>query len=144
MSRGFTQATAPAVGRSRRPVGTTDNYVPPGWPSAVRPARSPDWERTASAFLLDACPPDTRGYAVLRKHPIVLAMFALRCVDAQLAACREALSACRADLDDFVPADAIADASQAWLELEAGLVRQRREVALVDEALRGGVFIRRL
>ena len=36
------------------------------------------------AFLLDCCPPDYRQYAVLRRHPVVLARFAAECVDAQV------------------------------------------------------------
>jgi hypothetical protein len=51
-------------------------YAPPGWPEEVRPPGAPDWERTAVAYLFDCCPPDLRGYEVLRRHPPVLARFA--------------------------------------------------------------------
>jgi hypothetical protein len=119
-------------------------YVPPGWPEGVRPPGAPDWERTATAFLLDCCPSDYRQYPVLRRHPVVLARFAAECVDAQVAACGVGLGECRASLDGLVPPDAIEDASQAWRAQEAALRRTRREVALVEEALRGKVFIRKL
>jgi len=35
-------------------------------------------------------------------------------------------------------------AAQAWLEQAARLVRTRRAVALLNEALRGGIFVRKL
>ena len=52
---------------------STSAYVPPGWPSQVRPPGASGWEATAIAYLLDCCPPDFRAYRVLRNHPIVLA-----------------------------------------------------------------------
>ena len=57
-------------------------YVPPGWPEEVRPPGTPDWERTATAWLFDLCPPDYRAHDVLRRHPPVLARFAARHVQA--------------------------------------------------------------
>ena len=60
----------------RRARVTSPLYVPPGWPSRVRPPGAPDWEVTAVEFLLDCCPSDYRGYPVLRRHPAVLARFA--------------------------------------------------------------------
>jgi hypothetical protein len=122
----------------------TTLYVPPGWPAAVRPPGAPDWERTAVAFLLDCCPSDFRRYTVLRRHPVVLARFAAAAVTAQGQACRAGLGTCRADLAGFVPADAVEAATLAWQEQEAALRRTAREVALVEEALRGRVFVRRL
>jgi len=123
---------------------TTTTYVPPGWPAAVRPPGAPDWEGTAVAFLLDCCPPDFRGYAVLRRHPIVLARFAVAAVGAQIEACRAGLGTCRAELGEYVPPDALEAAACAWQQEEAALLRTRREVALVEAALRGRVFVRKL
>lgn len=122
----------------------TTLYVPPGWPGAVRPPGAPDWERTAVAFLLDCCPPDFRRYAVLRRHPVVLARFAAAAVAAQVQSCGAGLGTCRADLSGLVPPDAIEAATLAWQEQDAALRRTRREVALVEEALRGRVFVHRL
>ena len=61
---------------------------PPGWPREVRPPDAPDWERTACNWLLDQCPPDYRAYPALRRHPVVLARFALLHIEANQAACR--------------------------------------------------------
>nr|NLI51279.1 hypothetical protein [Propionibacterium sp.] len=122
----------------------TTLYVPPGWPAAVRPPGAPDWERTAVAFLLDCCPPDFRRYPVLRRHPVILARFAAAAVAAQGQACRAGLGTCRADLAGFVPPDAVEAATAAWQEQEAALRRTAREVALVEGALRGRVYVRKL
>ncbi len=119
-------------------------YVPPGWPSRVRPPGAPDWEATAIEFLLDCCPSDYRGYQVLRRHPVVLARFAAQFVESQLRANKAGLGEVRVSLADFVAPEVVASAVEAWSEQGAFLVRLRREVALVEESLRGKVFIRKL
>jgi hypothetical protein len=122
----------------------TSLYVPPGWPEGVRPPGAPDWEATAVAWLLDCCPADFRGYPVLRRHPVVLAGFAAQFVESQYRASRVGLAGVRESLGDHVPPHVIESAVEAWQEQGAQLVRVRRAVALVEEALRGKVFIRRL
>lgn len=126
--------------RTRPPVG----YVPPGWPLQVRPPGVEDWERTASAFLLDCCPADYRAYPVLRRHPAVLAWFAAAHVEAQVSAAADGLGGLRRSLEDHVPPEVVQAAVEAWEEQSARLQRIRREVALVEEALRGRVFVQRL
>lgn len=119
-------------------------YTPPGWPAQVRPPGAPDWEATAIAFLLDCCPADFRAYPVLRNHPVVLARFAVQFVEGQYHSTQEGLAGARVSLLDYVSPDVVESATQAWLEQSAHLVRVRRAVALVEEALRGKVFVRRL
>jgi hypothetical protein len=119
-------------------------YVPPGWPEMVRPPGAPGWETTATIFLLDCCPADFRAYPVLRRHPIVLARFAVEFVAGQCNATEQGLAGVRTSLTEYVPADVIEAAAQAWLEQSARLVRTRRAVSLVEEALRGRVFVPRL
>ena len=51
-------------------------FTPPGWPAVVPPPGSPDWEQAAAEWLIDLCPPDFRGYPVLRRHPSALAWLA--------------------------------------------------------------------
>lgn len=119
-------------------------YVPAGWPEGVQHPAAPDWEASASAFLLDCCPADYRSYAVLRRHPVVLARFAAEFVESQVRACREGLGEARASLGEVVAPEVVEAATHAWLEQEAVLRRRRREVALVEEALRGKVFIRKM
>lgn len=119
-------------------------YVPPGWPEQVRPPGAPDWEATAVAYLLDCCPADYRGYPLLRRHPVVLAGLAADVVEAQLRATRHSLSELRARLHGHVEPEVVQSATEVCLEQEAALVRTRRAVALVEESLRGKVFLQRL
>ena len=118
--------------------------VPPGWPEEVRPPDTPEWERTATAWLFDLCPPDYRAHDVLRNHPVVLARFAARHVTAAVEAARLGYSTTRDDLRDVADATTIAAALAAWEREGARLVRQQRAVGLVEEALRGRRFRARL
>jgi hypothetical protein len=110
----------------------------------VRPPGAPGWEATAIAFLLDCCPADFRAYRVLRNHPEVLAQFATHFVSGQHQASQEGLAEVRTSLSEYVGPEVVEAATQAWLEQEARLARTRRAVALLDEALRGRVFVRKL
>jgi len=118
--------------------------APPGWPSAVPPPTSDGFPDGTVAFLLDQCPADYRGYAVLRRHPAVLAYLAGAHLAAAQDASRQALAGMRAALRDQVPPDALGDALGA---VQAELVRLEsaaRAVRLVAEALAGGRFRPRL
>jgi hypothetical protein len=121
-----------------------DAVVPAGWPDEVRPPGAPDWERTAVGWLLDLCPPEYRRYDVLRKHPVVLARFAAHHVHAGVEAARRGLATARAELKDVVPPEALDAALAAYQREGARLMSVSREVALVEEGLRGRRFTRRL
>jgi hypothetical protein len=125
-------------------VVTSLVYVPPGWPPHVRPPGASDWESTAISFLLDCCPPDFRAYRVLRNHPVVLARFAARFVEGQHRCTQEGLAEIRTSLKDLVASDVIEAAAAAWLTEDAQLARTRRAVMLVEQALRGQAFVRKL
>lgn len=118
--------------------------APPGWPAQVRPPDAPDWERTATTWLLDICPAEYRGYRVLRGHPVVLARFAARHVQGAQAAVNEGLSEARGVLRDVADADTIEEAVLTWQREYARLLTEARAVALVEEALRGRRFVARL
>ena len=118
--------------------------VPPGWPDEVRPPGTPDWERTATAWLFDLCPPDYRAHDVLRRHPVVLARFAARHVAAGIEAARLGLATTRDELRSVVDPETVTAAIGAWEREGARLVRAQRAVALVEEALRGTRFRARL
>ena len=118
--------------------------TPPGWPARVRPPGAPDWERTAVAWLLDLCPPEYRGYPLLRRHDVVLARFAAMHVEGAQAAVRRGLSEARGALRGLVDADTVEGAVEVWQAEEARLLAERRAVGLVEEALRGRRFVARL
>jgi hypothetical protein len=119
-------------------------YLPPGWPAHVRPPGAPDWEASAVAYLLDCCPADFRAHRVLRNHPVVLARFAARFVDGQHRTTQEGLAEIRTSLRDQVSSEVIEEAAQAWLTEDARLARAKRSVHLIEHALRGQGFIRKL
>ena len=125
-------------GRPRRelPQGHR-GVVPPGWPREVRPPDAPDWEVTAVNWLLDLCPPEYRRFAGLRSHVVVLALFAVHNVEAQQAAIRRGLSEIRGDLKNVADEAVVEAAVQTFRLEDARLVAVRREVGLVEEALRG-------
>jgi hypothetical protein len=110
----------------------------------VRPPGAPGWERTAVAWLLDLCPPEFRGYPVLRRHDVVLARFAVLHVEACQAAVRRGLSEARAELRDVTAPDTVDAAIEVWHAEAARLLAERRAVGLVEEALRGRRFVARL
>ena len=96
------------------------------------------------AYLLDCCPPDFRAYRVLRNYPVVLARFAARFIDGQYRTTQEGLAEIRTSLKDEVSSMVIEEAAQAWLTEEARLARAMRSVQLIEQALRGQAFIRKL
>jgi hypothetical protein len=90
--------------------------------------------RDAGDWLLDHCPPEYRGYPVLRRHPRVLAVFAAAHVAAMKRGTTDGLARIRVALTDEAPTtvrDAVAalEAEQARLEL------LERSVAAVRFAL---------
>jgi hypothetical protein len=122
----------------------SEHVVPPGWPAEVRPPGSPEWERSAVAWLFDLCPADYRAYDVLRRHPVVLARFAAHHVQSGVEAARRGLSTVRQELRDVVDAPTVTAAVGAYEREGARLLVTGRAVALVEEALRGRRFVRRL
>jgi hypothetical protein len=118
--------------------------VPPGWPSDVRPPGAPHWEATALSWLLDLCPPDYRGHAVLTRHPAVLAWLAGHHLDGQLQAVRRALATARSELADVVAPPVLAETLEAVEAEEARLLAARRALGLLAQALRGVRFVPRL
>ena len=108
------------------------------------PPQAPDWHVSAVAWLFDLCPPDYRAHEVLRNHPVVLARFAAGHVEAAVEAARAGIRTVRADLRDVVTPDVVAAALAAYDREGRRLVQTGRQVALVDQALRGQRFVPRL
>jgi hypothetical protein len=118
--------------------------VPAGWPAPVLPPGVDGWEDSAVRWLLDVCPPEYRGYSGLRRHVVVLARFAVLHVEAMQAAARRGVSEGRTALRDVADPDVVERAIATWQVEQARLVGLRREVGLVEEALRGRRFRARL
>jgi hypothetical protein len=118
--------------------------VPPGWPKGVHPPGTEGFQRTATAYLLDLCPPDYRAYGVLKRQPLVLARFAAHHVDGAIAAARKGYRNARTELRDAVSPEVVAEALEAWETEGARLVAVARSVDLLEQALRGKRFVPRL
>lgn len=118
--------------------------VPAGWPAPVLPPGVEGWEGSAARWLLDICPPEYRGYSGLRRHVVVLARFAVLHVEAMQAAARKGVSEGRTALRDVADPDVVERAIATWQVEQARLLGLRREVGLVEEALRGRRFRARL
>jgi hypothetical protein len=118
--------------------------TPPGWPADVRPPGSPDWERSAVAWLFDQCPPDHREYDVLRRHPLVLARFAAAAVDGAGTAVENGLRTIRSELSGRVPPEAVEAAVAAYERERQRLRNARVAVDVVEQALRGKRWAPRL
>ena len=120
------------------------SQLPPGWPAEVPPAGTPDWQRRALSWLYDACPPDYRGYDVLRRYPVVLARFAAWHTDAAVAAAHGGLAAVRAELRGSVPVEVMEEVV-AVLEAEIARLRSlRRSIDAIERGLRGERWVPRL
>ncbi len=116
--------------------------VPPGWPAELPPATAPEFTERVTTWLFDACPPDYRGHAVLRRHPAALAWLAAQHVDAQARTTIEALGTVRAELGDpAMPGHLAPRALEQLVEAlhaeQARLLSLARATALVAEALQG-------
>lgn len=121
-----------------------ESPTPPGWPGRVRPPGTPDWEASAVEFLLDCCPSAFRNHPVLRRQPLVLARFAGWQLDGAVRAGELDLRTLRTSLAGRVPPEVIGQAADVWQEVGAHLLRRRREVRLVEDALGGARFVPRL
>jgi len=118
--------------------------APPGWPAGVRAAGAPDWQRTAVNWLLDICPPEYRSYPDLRRHPVLLARFAVLHVEAGQAAVARGLSEGRGVLRDVAGEAEVSAALAIWEREAARLLGVRRAVGLVEDALRGQRYVARM
>ncbi len=96
------------------------------------------------AWLFDLCPPDFRGYELLRRQPVVLARLAGDQVTGAIAACRHGLSTARADLRGLVDPAAIEETIALYEREVARLGAVERSLRLVEAALQGRRFVPRL
>jgi hypothetical protein len=73
-----------------------------GWPAAVNPPGSEDWEATAAAWLLDLLP-EYGQYPTMRRHPVVLAFIARHVLTGAVEGARQGYRTTRSDLGEMVP-----------------------------------------
>jgi hypothetical protein len=119
-------------------------YTPPGWPAGVHPPGSEEFESTAVTWLLDVVPPDYRLHGVLRRYPVALATMARYHTKACVEGARQGYRTARTELAGALPPHAIDTVLAAYRKEGARLAATARAVALVERALRGEVFSRKM
>lgn len=114
---------------------TTNPDTTPHWPVHVPPPGAGSWEKHAVNWLLDVCPHEYRGYAVLMRHPLALAHIARSHVIAQLRASAGLRGALRSRLTDAMDASALEDVMAAVLEEAERLEEALKAVDALGVAL---------
>jgi len=110
---------------------------PSGWPPEVPEPGAPDWETRATAWMLDQCPPDYRGYDVFRRHPVVLAHVARACLAAAVDAAETGIRTARHDLRGVVSHSTVDEAVAAYEHERHRLKQAATGADLIWRALQG-------
>ena len=111
--------------------------TPSGWPAVVPDPSVAGWERHATAWLFDQCPPDYRAYDVFRRHPIVLAHVAKASLAAAVEAAESGVRLVRHELRDVVQPETIEQAVAAYEHERHRLRAAGAAAELIWRALRG-------
>ena len=109
----------------------------PGWPRALPPPETQDWDGLAVAWLLDLAPGDWRGLPAVAKQPLVLALLVADHVAATRSGMRASVAGLRSKVGGVLSAPQAEAAVAALLGEEARLERVAREVGLVIVAIEG-------
>lgn len=109
-------------------------YVPPGWPEAVSPPGSEDWEASAAEWLLDLIP-EYRMYPT-RRYPVVLAFIARHVLAGAIEGARQGYRTTRTELGELVPPHVIEQALNNWRTEGRRMAATVRAVELVERELR--------
>lgn len=96
------------------------------------------------SWLLDHCPADYRGYPGWRKNPVALAWVAVRHIDADLEAMRQAYREVRVDLGDLVSTEALAEIQSDLGKEGLRLRASARSARLLYDGLQGKRYVPRL
>jgi hypothetical protein len=118
--------------------------VPTDWPAGVHPPGSPDFARTASAWLLDAVHPDYRLHGVLVRHPIALAAVARHHLNACVDGARNGYRTARSDLGRHLPPGALEQVLAAYGAEGRRLATAARAAELIERALCGDRLVPQL
>ena len=120
------------------------SYVPPGWPPGVHLPGDPEFERSATAWLLGTVPPDYMLHGVLKRHPIALATLARHHLSACVDGARAGYRSARSELGPHLPPGAVEAVLTAYRCEGLRLAEAARAADLVERALRGETFVRQM
>jgi hypothetical protein len=116
-----------------------DVHIPPGWPEAVAPPGTDDWEATAVTWMLAELVPDLRHHTV-RRYPVILAAIARHIATGAVEGARDGYRAGRTELGEAVPPHAVDAALTAYRDEGRRLAAAAQAAGLVERALRGEAF----
>jgi hypothetical protein len=116
-------------------------FVPPGWPTGVQPPESPEFERSAVAWLLDVVPADYNMHGVLRRHPAALAALARHHLNACVEGARDGYRTARTELGPHLPPGAVEAVLTVYRSEGTRLANAARAAGLLERALHGEVFV---
>jgi hypothetical protein len=117
------------------------SYVPPGWPTGVHPPASPEFERSAVAWLLSVVPADFAVQGVLRRHPIALAALARHHLVACVEGARNGYRTARTELGPHLPPSAVEAVLAVYRAEGVRLAATAKAADLLEQALRGEQFV---
>jgi hypothetical protein len=115
-----------------------DVYLPAGWPEAVAPPGTEDWEASAVEWLLELVP-DLRQHKA-RRYPVILAVIARHVVTGAIDGARDGYRIARSELGEAVPPHAVDAALAAFRDEGRRLAAALKGAELVERALRGEPF----
>ncbi len=118
--------------------------TPAGWPDRLPPPEAEEFPAAAVAWLLDNAPPEFRSHSVFRRRPVALARVVAHYTEGALGASREAYSGVRRELGEWLDPTGVTEVLTALEHEGVRLARVTREVALVEEALKGRRWVPRL
>lgn len=118
--------------------------APVGWPADLGPPGSNRFDDDVTAWLLDRGPGEWRAHDVLRRYPPALSALLITHLEARLTALRRHYGSVRRDMREVMPPAEIPELLTA-IEADGSLTAETlRQVRLVDEALSGRRWRRRL
>jgi hypothetical protein len=112
-----------------------DVYVPAGWPEAVAPPSSDEFEATAVEWLLDLVP-DLRTHTV-KRYPVAVTAIARHVTGGAAEGARAGYRTAWTELGTVLPPHAVDTVLAAYRDEGRRLVAAAKEAELVVRALRG-------
>lgn len=120
------------------------DFTPVGWPADLAPPAAARFGDDVTAWLLDRGPGEWRAHAVLRRHPRALSALLIAHLDTHLEGLRRHYGSVRREMSDVMPPADIPELLAAIEADGAQTAETLRQVRLVDEALAGRRWRRRL
>ena len=111
------------------------SYRPAGWPPAVHPPGTEEFDPSVVAWLLDVLPGGYRAQTRVHRYPIGLAVIARHHAEACLDGARDGYRSIRAELEGLLSPSEVEEVLAVYRTVGASYIATARAVGLVVEAL---------